>query len=172
MQPKTRARRSTARSPDSAADSNVTAVPAESAPNNSLRSRALGVGAAAGAAAIGTVVYNVDPTKPSLLPGCPLYLLTGIWCPGCGATRSLHSLLTGDVASFFTYNPLFAVALPLVVFLLARFIVRLLRGRAPTAPLATMSPGAGWTVLAVFVTYFVLRNVPLAPFTLLAPHAA
>ncbi|WP_099466766.1 DUF2752 domain-containing protein [Konateibacter massiliensis] len=40
-----------------------------------------------------------------LLP-CPIYTLTGIYCPGCGGTRSVHALLHGSFLSSFRYNPI------------------------------------------------------------------
>ena len=50
--------------------------------------------------------------------GCPIKLLTGISCAGCGMTRAWLSLFTGDIATAFSYHPLFPVpALWLAVFI-------------------------------------------------------
>lgn len=37
---------------------------------------------------------------------CPFRVCTGLACPLCGMTRSLASMVTGDVATSFRYHPL------------------------------------------------------------------
>src|SRR4051812_33540396 len=66
------------------------------------------------------VVYAFDPATHQLLPPCPLHALTGLYCPGCGATRAAHQLLHGHVAAAFNLNPLVFVAVPVVLFLWCR----------------------------------------------------
>lgn len=44
--------------------------------------------------------------------GCPIYELTGITCPLCGATRAFRALLQGHVWLAFRCHPLF----PLIPF--------------------------------------------------------
>ena len=39
------------------------------------------------------------------LPGCVLYTATGIYCPGCGGTRSVYALLRGDIIKSLYYHP-------------------------------------------------------------------
>jgi uncharacterized protein DUF2752 len=43
-------------------------------------------------------------------PLCPFRLLTGLPCPGCGLTRSLVSLLHGDLSAAVFFHPLGPVA--------------------------------------------------------------
>lgn len=38
--------------------------------------------------------------------GCPIKLLTGISCPGCGMTRALYCILTSDFCRAWSYHPL------------------------------------------------------------------
>lgn len=40
---------------------------------------------------------------------CPYRLATGGWCPGCGCTRALKSLVRGDVSGSLVMNPWLAV---------------------------------------------------------------
>ena len=47
---------------------------------------------------------------------CPLYEMTGLYCPGCGGTRSVTALLHGHPLLAFHENP--AVPLLLLFFLL------------------------------------------------------
>lgn len=39
-------------------------------------------------------------------PSCPVHSLTGIYCPGCGATRSLMAMSDGNFLLAFRQNPL------------------------------------------------------------------
>lgn len=101
----------------------------------------------------------------SLLPPCPFHWLTGIYCPGCGATRALHALVHGDMAAALAMNPLLVVALPVVVLMLAH-----VAGWLPARWLGLvrrLSDARPWAVL--IISYAVLRNLPWEPFRWLAP---
>ena len=50
------------------------------------------------------------PTAMGLV-ACPLRSLTGIACPGCGATRAGIALLSGDFADALAKNPFLVLAL-------------------------------------------------------------
>ena len=113
-----------------------------------------------------TVLGRVDPNNPgSLLPPCPFYALTGIWCAGCGSTRCLHALVHLDLPGAMAMNPLLVVSiLPMLVLALhgaglwpAKLggLVRLLARPIP------------WMV--VITGYWIARNLPWYPFNLLAP---
>lgn len=46
------------------------------------------------------------------MTGCAFYDFTGLYCPGCGGTRALESLLRLDIISSLKYN---AILLPAVI---------------------------------------------------------
>ena len=120
--------------------------------------RAKSIGVTALFAAVGlAIVFAVDPTRVSLFPPCPLHRYTGLWCPGCGTTRALHQLLHGNLAAAFRFNPLAISLLPVVGYLAVR-------GES-----LALKPIWIWTLLGVVVVFGVLRNIPVYPFTLLAP---
>jgi hypothetical protein len=114
------------------------------------------------------LVYLFPPTESSFYPPCLLFRYTGLLCPGCGSTRALHSLLHGDLRQSFAYN----LFVPLLVPYLG---VRGLRSwyaamrRRPLPPWR-VGPWAVWAFLLPLLAYGVLRNLPFAPFDLLAPH--
>src|SRR3954467_8913630 len=54
---------------------------------------------------------------------CPLYALTGIYCPGCGGLRAVNDLTDGHLGAAASSNLLFIVVLPVLVFLLGRWAV-------------------------------------------------
>ena len=55
-----------------------------------------------------TMIRTVYP-----LP-CIFYLLTGLYCPGCGAGRACYSILHLRFADALCYNPLMTILLPLI----------------------------------------------------------
>ena len=61
------------------------------------------------------VVYNFPPAEYSFYPRCPLYALTHLLCPGCGATRALYWLLHGDLREALHYNAMFTMAAPFLI---------------------------------------------------------
>ena len=47
-----------------------------------------------------------NPYTETIFPPCIILHLTGLQCPGCGGTRSLYSLLHGDVLGSLQMNPI------------------------------------------------------------------
>lgn len=115
------------------------------------------------------VVAAVPPTSASLYPKCQFHQLTALHCPGCGATRGLHALLNGRPAQAVAYNALVFLGLPVLGLGFTRTLWYRAKGRRKPA-------GSRWPVWTGFVfgvgslVFGVLRNVPVYPFTLLAPH--
>jgi hypothetical protein len=117
-----------------------------------------------GAAAliVGVVVlYRVNPDSTWWMPPCLFHRVTGLYCPGCGTGRALHRLLHGDLVGAWRLNPLMVLVIPLLVYLVAR------SRRGGSDPLPVWLP---WTIVGVIAVYWVARNIPVYPFTLLAPH--
>ena len=119
------------------------------------------------AAASAFVVGNFNPTTAGFFPVCPLYQMTGIACPGCGLTRGFHALFHGDVLTALDYNAI----LPFYLFILGYFFVSLLliavRGRGLSWNV--FPPAAMYGFLIVALVFTVLRNLPIYPFSVLAP---
>ncbi|HEV2113081.1 MAG TPA: DUF2752 domain-containing protein, partial [Terriglobales bacterium] len=90
-------------------------------------------------------------------------------CPGCGSLRALHQLLHGNLAGALSYNPLMVLSLPFVVYWVASQAVLLWRGEA--LPRRFIPARWIWALLVVVLSFWVLRNVPVYPFSLLAPGA-
>lgn len=102
------------------------------------------------------------------VPPCVFREMTGAWCPGCGSGRVARALLDFDVASAWRANPLVVLTLPAMAYALAR--ETLLAWGVAAWPAPRNRAWVGWTVLAVTVAFWVLRNVPSWPFSLLAPR--
>jgi hypothetical protein len=105
-----------------------------------------------------------DPTTPGgWLPVCPTKALFGIDCPGCGGMRMAYSLMHGDLPAALHYNAVSLVFILLFVWSTVAWTVGRLRGRWVNSWLHWR-----WTPLTVgvvFVVWFVIRNLPFAPFT-------
>src|SRR5690606_15006793 len=73
--------------------------------------------AVVGAAALGgcALVYALNPVEEGNPPICPFKMMTGMDCPGCGATRSVNALLRGHPGIAADHNLLLVVALPVAV---------------------------------------------------------
>lgn len=114
-------------------------------------------------------VALVDPYRPGHYLTCPLLAATGLYCAACGGLRAVHDLARLDVVGAWDMNPLLVVALPLLLLGWARWLVRSWAGaRRRSTGSDLRSSLLAWAVLAVVVSFGVLRNVPaLAPW--LAP---
>ncbi|GAA2807180.1 DUF2752 domain-containing protein [Mycolicibacterium pallens] len=118
---------------------------------------------AAGACA---TVWIGDPTTPGgILPVCPTKALLGVDCPGCGTLRMIYSLLHGDLLAAVRFNALGLVALGFLAVAFGTWTY----GRATGRPIIGWQHHrwAPYVALALVAVWFVVRNLPFAPFTAL-----
>ena len=87
---------------------------------------------------------------------CPSIALFGIWCPACGGLRAVHDLAHADLAGAWAHNPLFVLAVPLLVAAWVRWLGVSLGWWRP-GPVPAWS---AWVLLGVMAAFTVLRNVP------------
>jgi magnesium-transporting ATPase (P-type) len=62
--------------------------------------------------------YFFDPGKNQFFIRCPFKAIFGYDCPGCGSQRALYSLLHLRLLEAFTFNPLFVIAIFILLILL------------------------------------------------------
>lgn len=103
-----------------------------------------------------------EPGKSGFFLACPFRKLTGFTCPGCGSTRALHRLIHGDVVAAFQFNPLFTLALPLLVYVLLRYTDAAIRGK-PINP-NRLNAKYIWVLFVVILSFWIFRNMPFYPF--------
>ena len=108
------------------------------------------------AALIVIIVYGLLDPANTPFPRCPFNLLTGLKCPGCGSQRALHQLLHLNIAQAFRYNACLVAFIPVMAFLL---IANSLKAKCPRIYYASHNPVLSWTILAVILLWFVLRNI-------------
>lgn len=122
----------------------------------------------AGAAACAGAVYLYFHNPYDYPLPCIFYVLTGFYCPGCGAGRASYSILHGRFADAFCYNPLMTVLLPFIgLYVTVRTLDWVVTGGNHIDHRISVKFLVG--VLVVIFVYGVLRNIPVFPFTLLAP---
>jgi hypothetical protein len=110
-------------------------------------------------------LWWVDPARLHV-PLCQLHALTGLYCPGCGATRATHELLHGRLLAALRCNALWVSVLPFGAYTgLSEW-----RRRRRRRPLWGDPSRRRWPLVVLgvaVVAFFVLRNVPVYPLLLL-----
>ncbi len=124
----------------------------------------IGLGVPAGMLFIAAVFLMLGKTPP-----CIFYEITELYCPGCGAGRCFLAILHLDFYAAFRYQPLLFISLPFLAYYIAKLYLGVVFGRDILPFPKIRSKWVGITIVAVIVAFFVLRNIPVFPFTLLAP---
>ena len=111
---------------------------------------------AAATACVVVLLFPPGSAGAQRLPKCLFHEWTGLYCPGCGGTRALYALLHGDLKTSLHDNllldPAGLTAAALIAF--PRIVLR--------RPVAVV-------IIVIVVGFAVMRNIPCAPFTALAP---
>ena len=113
------------------------------------------------------VLFTLDPALHGFYPRCLFHAATGLHCPGCGALRGAHLLLHGHLTEALRMNALVFLFLPVALV----FVCWKRHASAGAGDIRrfVVKPFWLWTALAVAFLFWVLRNLPFYPFTLLAP---
>ena len=97
---------------------------------------------------------------------CPLYVVTGLYCPGCGMFRAAGALIQGDIWQAIRYNALSVILLPTLMVLCIRETARYIRAANPIR--AKRLETAIYTgAITISVLYAIARNLPI--FAMLQP---
>lgn len=107
--------------------------------------------------------------KAGLRVPCVFHEVTGLYCTGCGATRAVLALLRLDIVSALGHNVLFVLFLPAAAYYLLKVYIKYVfcRDVLPFPKECTYRVGLALGI--VIIAFTVLRNIPVYPFTLLAP---
>ena len=149
--------------PASSADPATSAAPA----GRWMRAGVVACGCALAAAAVHVAVNDPSAEGARFLP-CMFHRTTGLWCPGCGLTRGAHALFQGDVPSALGHNLFTPLALVGIVLAWGVWALRSF-GRQVRSPIDRMPDTWARVLLVSVIVYGVLRNIPVAPLTALAP---
>lgn len=118
--------------------------------------------------ALAFLYFYVNPSKVDFLPKCPLYLTTGVYCPGCGSQRATHHLLNFNFWGVVQQNVLYIFGLAIIVYHLIIEGLNLIFKKNiynyiyhPKTPII---------ILIFVIIFWIARNIPYQPFNWLAPH--
>ena len=115
-------------------------------------------------------IYIVDPARPgAIFFTCPIYMATGFYCPADGNTRALHALVHLNIPEVFQNNILFPFIFLIFTWLLVgEYLKLLLRRRVLWLP-KKIKLAWVWIGLSIVFIFTICRNIPIYPFTILAP---
>lgn len=112
------------------------------------------------------LVFALIAPDSGVYPVCPFFLLTDLYCPGCGAQRAMHALMNGHIGQAFTLNPLMVTGL---LYFAAEGVISILRKNGSGLRQISTLRYTPHAVLFIVITFWILRNIPAEPFTFLAP---
>jgi hypothetical protein len=113
------------------------------------------------------LLYTHPPETSWFYPPCLFHRGTGFYCPGCGATRALYSLLHGNWKQAAQQNLLLVALLPaLATFLVMQGFAAWKQAEGPWSAIAKAIP---WALLTVVVLFGLFRNLPFPWAAWMAP---
>ncbi|WP_338543751.1 DUF2752 domain-containing protein [Paenibacillus tundrae] len=116
--------------------------------NSSVRKKVLGTILIGGAGYLYLKVWL--PLTGIGIP-CVFHEVTGLYCPGCGITRSLGAILRLDIHEAFRYNMLIFILAPL--YLLYMLAVK--------KDWVNLKNGLLYSMLGLTISFGILRNIPI-----------
>lgn len=119
--------------------------------------------------AISLLYFFIDARETQLFPKCPFHSLTGLFCPGCGSQRAISALLHFDLISAMRFNVLLVASLPMIGYSVYASAMNTFTTKVVQQRLFH-SVTFIWILAVVVMLFWVLRNLPIYPFDLLAPH--
>ena len=112
-----------------------------------------------------------DPEEAGgFYPKCVFREVSGLHCAGCGGTRAAHALTKFELGVAFRKNPLIIILLPFLTLGIALEAVAWVIGERYRGPRARLPGQWAWSLPVVIGAFWILRNVPVWPFELLAPR--
>lgn len=125
-----------------------------------LRAAAAPLAVAAGTGSVVLALHLRDPHVQGSWGVCPLYAVTGLYCPGCGGLRAVNDVTNGDFLAAFASNALVYPAGAILVWLWLGWLGRRVGFSVPAIPQNKYL----WITVGVLVLVWSLaRNLPGSP---------
>ena len=114
-----------------------------------------------------SLYFFYNPSLYDFFPKCMFHQITGLHCPGCGSQRAIHKILQGNILEGLKHNLsifllILVVTYEITVYGLNHFFntnhTNLLHKSIVTK-----------LILIFVIAYWILRNIDIYPFTILAP---
>ncbi|MET2984151.1 DUF2752 domain-containing protein [Aureibaculum conchae] len=111
--------------------------------------------------------FSVNPNQVDFLLKCPLYKTTGVYCPGCGSQRAFHNLLHGHFLIALQNNLMLILGL---AGLLYHYGIQTSNHIFKTQFKSVFNNRkVVFFIIALLILFWILRNIPIYPFTSLTP---
>ena len=88
---------------------------------------------------------------------CPIHKIFHVYCPGCGVSRMLVSLIHFDFIKAFNYNKLLFILFPFGVFLYIEFIYSIIKKKEPLYK--KIDEKVWYILIAILIIFSILRNI-------------
>lgn len=105
-------------------------------------------------------LYFIYFTNIGLVIKCPIHSILHIYCPGCGLTRMIKSILELNFYQAFRYNPLLFILFPFILVLLIDKYINWLKS-SKNYLYKRINPKVYNILLIIILIYFILRNIPM-----------
>lgn len=116
---------------------------------------------------IGTIRFvHVDAFKVFYFP-CSFHKYTGLYCPGCGSSRAMNAMLHLDILKALSHNIMVVIFLPVIIYWAIAESLEVYWNKKLPRP--HLSKQLIMSIFWTFIAFWILRNLPIAPFTCLAP---
>lgn len=108
---------------------------------------------------IGGLTYFFIGSYTGFFISCPFRSLTGLYCPGCGVTGLVVSLLNGNFTKAFYCNQAIFITLPFLIGVLTSAATRFIK--TGKGKLLKCENIIVWSCIVVLLSFCVYRNVLL-----------
>lgn len=104
-----------------------------------------------------SVYIKITPSLPLAMQTCLWDQWFGIYCPGCGGTRAIKSLLGGNILKAVWYHPLVVYGISIyLLFMVSHLISFLTSGRRRGL---IFRAGYLYTAIGILVFNFLIKNL-------------
>ncbi len=90
---------------------------------------------------------------------CPFHSATGLYCPGCGVTRMLKSMMKLNFYQAFRFNPLLFIFSPFILFLIINYIY--CNFKKKKSVYEKLPKYVWYILLTITIIFWILRNIIL-----------
>lgn len=103
------------------------------------------------------IIYFILVFKFNIYIPCLFHKITNLYCPGCGVTRMIISLLKGNLYQAFRYNMLIFILTPFLMFFIFDHIIS--RKKQRDALYEKISNSIWYILIIVLVIFGIIRNI-------------
>lgn len=88
---------------------------------------------------------------------CPFHIITGYYCPGCGGTRAVKYLLSGNIIKSMYYHPMIPyLGIGGAIFMVSHTLDRITRGKVKGIQFRS---GYVYLMGVILVVQFIVKNI-------------